>query len=93
MSRVKKCHCQSCDRIVPRMSEDSSAKISSEESEQTEEGTEHGEHEHRACTLVAMRGAEDHRREHYACDGSTFCPSGELSLQIPAKYKLFRNTY
>jgi hypothetical protein len=60
VSRVKKCHCQSRHRIVPRMSEDSSAQIPSEESEQTEECAEHGKHEHRARTLVSMCCAEDY---------------------------------
>ena len=41
MSRVQKCHCQPSDRIVPAMSKDSRTQISSEESKQTEECTEH----------------------------------------------------
>jgi len=61
MSRVKKCHCQSCDCIVPAMSEDSGAKISSEESKQTEECAEYREHEHRARSFISMCRTEDQR--------------------------------
>jgi hypothetical protein len=91
VTRVKNRHSESGNCIMPTVREDTRPQISSEQRKQAEERAEHREHEHRAHSFVSMRCAEHESGEDHASRSRTLRPCRELSLKIPAKYKLFRD--
>src|ERR1700727_1725361 len=93
MTRVEKRDHQSRECIVPGVRKNSCAQVSSEQREQTEKRAEHGQKKHCSRSFIPVRDTKHQRREHHASSRCAARPHSELMLQIPAKYKLFRNSY
>ena len=90
--RVDESEDQSRDEILPCMREDAGTQAAAKNRQQTEQRTEHGKQNHVARALISMRGAEQQSRAGDARNHRAACPRRELTMQIAAKYKLFRDT-
>src|SRR5438045_3984515 len=93
MTRMEKRDGQSGNEIVPTMRKNSSAQTAAKKSKQAKERAVDCEQKHASRTFVSMRRTECNRRKYYAHRGYAIAPRRELTLQIPAKYKLFSDPH